>query len=369
MHVWGWQGPGGTRVQGQAATSAGAGTAQQDSGSQKLPANTLLAITTATVGDRTLNMAVLKNDEHVGATVLRTKSVYQPRVLEAMLKYVKPGDVVVEGGANLGTYTVFFADRVGAEGRVIAFEPQNFVFNVLCTNALLNNQQQVEGVKGAIFYKDGSVKTSSKEADGAAHGAQMKDAIAKGLTTNYGGTTLGTDGNSIPAYALDSFQLERVSAAARPAATAPASTSQHLQPPLPQAHQQQAPAGVPHSASAPAQAPVLPPSLPTIPCPRPLLPAPPSPRQLAFMKLDVQGAEPLAIYGARATIKRCLPVISTEYAQVFGGDEWQRQYTKDAGIPPEVASFNHIEYLKSLGYTEGAHVQDEFFWLPPGFKQ
>lgn len=44
-------------------------------------------------------------------------------VTEAMLRTVRRGSTVIDVGANLGYYTLLLADLTGAEGRVLAFEP------------------------------------------------------------------------------------------------------------------------------------------------------------------------------------------------------------------------------------------------------
>lgn len=43
-------------------------------------------------------------------------------------RFITPGDVIVDIGANVGVYSVFFAELVGAQGCVFGFEPdpQNF---------------------------------------------------------------------------------------------------------------------------------------------------------------------------------------------------------------------------------------------------
>lgn len=47
---------------------------------------------------------------------------------------VRPGDVVVDAGANVGTYTLALARLVGPEGRVFAIEPAPSTFGLLAAN-------------------------------------------------------------------------------------------------------------------------------------------------------------------------------------------------------------------------------------------
>src|SRR5262249_49184020 len=43
----------------------------------------------------------------------------------------RPGDVVMDIGANIGAHTLVMAKRVGPTGKVLAFEPQRVVFQTL----------------------------------------------------------------------------------------------------------------------------------------------------------------------------------------------------------------------------------------------
>lgn len=51
---------------------------------------------------------------------------------------VRPGDVVVEPGANVGTHSVYLSKAVGPEGRLYAFEPGRLTHQLLCANIALN---------------------------------------------------------------------------------------------------------------------------------------------------------------------------------------------------------------------------------------
>jgi len=83
------------------------------------------------------------------------------------------------------------------------------------------------------------------------------------------------------------------------------------------------------------------------------------------MKIDIEGAEPLAFYGAKESIKRCMPIIAFEHNT--------NQVTKDMresmNIPDHIADFNIVRYCYSLGYREICEIPfDNFMLIPPNRK-
>ena len=69
----------------------------------------------------------------------------------------KPGDTVVDVGANIGAMAVPLARRVGPSGRVIAFEPMPPTFLCLCANAVLNDLPWIEPRREALGAAMGEV--------------------------------------------------------------------------------------------------------------------------------------------------------------------------------------------------------------------
>jgi FkbM family methyltransferase len=53
--------------------------------------------------------------------------LYESVEMSLLKKFVKTGDLVIDGGANLGIYTHRLVDLVGESGRVVAFEPLGFL--------------------------------------------------------------------------------------------------------------------------------------------------------------------------------------------------------------------------------------------------
>lgn len=94
-------------------------------------------------------MIVPRFDAYV-STSLEVYGEYSPEERELLESLVQPGHVVVQCGANVGALTIPLARRVGATGRVIAFEPQELLYRALVANTCLTDQHHVEPVKAAV---------------------------------------------------------------------------------------------------------------------------------------------------------------------------------------------------------------------------
>jgi FkbM family methyltransferase len=67
---------------------------------------------------------------------------FEPSTANAISRVVKPGQVALDIGANIGAHTLRIARQVGETGRVFAFEPTDFAFRKLLTNLALNPSLQ-----------------------------------------------------------------------------------------------------------------------------------------------------------------------------------------------------------------------------------
>lgn len=66
---------------------------------------------------------------------------------------VRPAMTVVDVGANLGLYSLLFAQLVGPAGRVVSFEPDPDIFPLLRDNCAANGAAQVEAHNLALGSK------------------------------------------------------------------------------------------------------------------------------------------------------------------------------------------------------------------------
>ncbi|HLK88457.1 MAG TPA: FkbM family methyltransferase [Polyangia bacterium] len=84
-----------------------------------------------------------------------------------MKKLLSPGDVFVDGGANIGLFTLAAAAQVGATGKVVSFEPAREVRMRLTQNVALNRLSQVQIVPFALSSGPGEAAFRSFEIAGA----------------------------------------------------------------------------------------------------------------------------------------------------------------------------------------------------------
>lgn len=95
-----------------------------------------------------------RQDEFVGRS-LELYGEWSEAEILLFRQLIEPDCVVVEAGSNIGAHTVWFSRAVGDRGRVIAYEPQRSVFQLLCANLALNERFNVDARCEAIGRTDG----------------------------------------------------------------------------------------------------------------------------------------------------------------------------------------------------------------------
>lgn len=140
-------------------------------------------------------MLYLKQDYYVGGSLARYGE-FSEGEFELFKQLLRPGDVVVEAGSNIGAHTVGLSRLVGPTGAVHAFEPQRIIFQMLCANIALNGLGNVHATQAGLSTAAGSMRVPPL------------DYTQLG---NYGGISLNADvGETVPLTTLDSLQLERL---------------------------------------------------------------------------------------------------------------------------------------------------------------
>jgi FkbM family methyltransferase len=82
---------------------------------------------------------------------------YEPSTQAVLRRYLKPGDVFIDAGANEGFFTVIGSGLVGPAGRVVAVEPQGRLQAVIRRNLELNQCGNVSVVQAALSGERGTL--------------------------------------------------------------------------------------------------------------------------------------------------------------------------------------------------------------------
>jgi FkbM family methyltransferase len=77
------------------------------------------------------------NDTFIGRSLLEYGEWCEFEI-DLLSTVVKPGDTVIDAGANIGTHALAFSKMVGPDGRVLAFEPQSRLLKLLQENVERN---------------------------------------------------------------------------------------------------------------------------------------------------------------------------------------------------------------------------------------
>jgi FkbM family methyltransferase len=64
---------------------------------------------------------------------------YEPEAVALFKSLVKPGDRVIDVGANIGFHSLLFAQLVGPTGRVLSFEPVKYLYDGLIASVAENH--------------------------------------------------------------------------------------------------------------------------------------------------------------------------------------------------------------------------------------
>lgn len=140
------------------------------------------------------------NDTYIGQS-LKTYGEWGEAEARLFAKLLRPGDLVVEAGANIGSLTVPLSRLVGPDGTVIAFEPQRLIFQLLCANAALNDCWNVDTRQAAV---------------GAVNAEVLMARVAPNIEANFGSIrvnngyehSLGVD--QVPLVTIDSLGLKQL---------------------------------------------------------------------------------------------------------------------------------------------------------------
>ncbi len=135
------------------------------------------------------------NDTYIGRS-LELYGEYSPVEVDFYAFILRPGDDVIDAGANIGALTLAFSRLVGENGSVLAFEPQRLIYQVLCANLAINAIENVAAAQVALGAEPGMIRVPL---------LRPKEHL------NFGGLTIGGDyGEPARVRTIDSMPVRNL---------------------------------------------------------------------------------------------------------------------------------------------------------------
>lgn len=92
------------------------------------------------------------------------------------------GDVVIDIGANIGSFSVLSAQQVGEKGKVVCFEPEQRNFYLLSQNIELNTLSNIIAIQKAVSNRNDKMKLYLGKTSGS-HSLEFKSKKAVSVET------------------------------------------------------------------------------------------------------------------------------------------------------------------------------------------
>ncbi|MFC1955010.1 FkbM family methyltransferase [Chloroflexota bacterium] len=147
-------------------------------------------------------MSFLSADTVVGRS-LREYGEWAQTELDLLLGFLQVGDTVVDIGAFIGTHALAFAQQVGPEGNVYAFEPHPKGFELLNRNVIQNSLSNVKIFNVVVSDCAGFVSVDAAN-------FTASDNLGKfSLSSNLLSTPVDFSNVTIELTTLDSYHMDR----------------------------------------------------------------------------------------------------------------------------------------------------------------
>jgi FkbM family methyltransferase len=109
-----------------------------------------------------LNMVLCKGTRGIHADLIE-EGMREPLASEAIKRYLKKGDTILEIGANIGYYVLLDSKYIGDEGKIFAVEPEEENFKYLQKNVKINGLKNVKLYNTAISGCENEIKINIYE--------------------------------------------------------------------------------------------------------------------------------------------------------------------------------------------------------------
>jgi FkbM family methyltransferase len=122
---------------------------------------------------------------------------FEREIIRIAEQYIKTNTVVLDVGSNFGQMSIYFSKLTGSNGKVYAFEADDYIFEVLSKNIEANKCNNIQPVFGAVYDVEDKIFHFPKQ-----------DFVKYGAYGSYGLAPKSDTGREVKSLTIDSLCIE-----------------------------------------------------------------------------------------------------------------------------------------------------------------
>lgn len=153
----------------------------------------------------------LYKNEHFIGNEFKKGRYWDIDTLMKLKSYIDPDKNILEIGGHCGTSSIIYASFLNSNNKITIYEPQRNMFNLLNRNILQNNlQSKCTTYNSGVFCYDGKGNMNNIDLDDSKCDVSKRYIEEHNLDCNFGGISLGKDGEEISMVTIDGMNLENL---------------------------------------------------------------------------------------------------------------------------------------------------------------
>ena len=155
-------------------------------------------------------ITLYKNEVYIGSEFKKGK-YWDEETLLKLKHYINPNRNILEIGGHCGTSTIVYSSFLNEDKKVVVYEPQRNMYNLLVQNIHQNNlQHKIIPHNLGVFCYEGKGKMNNIDLDGGGGIVSQRYNNESNLGCNFGGIGLGSDGEDIHMTTIDDMKLDDI---------------------------------------------------------------------------------------------------------------------------------------------------------------
>ena len=142
-------------------------------------------------------ITLYKNETYIGNS-FKNGIYWDIDTLFKLKEYINPNRNILEIGGHCGTSTIIYANFLNDDKKILVYEPQKNMYNLLVHNIKQNNlQNKIIPFNLGVFCYNGIGIMNNIDLDGGGGEVSKRYTEENNLDCNFGGIGLGKNGEEI----------------------------------------------------------------------------------------------------------------------------------------------------------------------------